>query len=753
MSRVFVTALALALLAAATVNVVLSSASFTTTSATTLQVSTSLLTDDRMESYAGDGQTAVVDHTVATAPSVLVEDGHGNPVSGIAVTFSVTSGGGTVTGGTSVTDSSGIAAVGSWKLGTSAGANTLRASAAGLPGEAVSFSATAVAGPVARCQVIAGTYAPVAGSDVTITARLADEFGNPILTPGIGVTFSLAGEGTLVGANPAVTDDAGAATITLTTSTVAGRVATVRAESPSPAVSGVTAPITTVAGGADRIAATGGDGQSATVGTAVAVVPSVRVTDVHGNPVAGVTVTFAVASGGGSVTGATATTGASGIAAVGSWTLGTIAGANTLTATSAGLSGSPLTFTATGLAGEATRYVVTSSSYNPSAGTTVTMTAQLSDGYGNAVPTSGSSVAWTKSNTGGSFGANPTVTNASGMATTTFRTSSTSGVVATVTATSTGITGTSAAITTRTASRLALSAGDGQSAIAGALVALAPSVLVTDAGGNPVSGIVVTFSVVSGGGSITGGSATTNASGIASVGSWRLGATAGTNRLRATRSGLTGSPLTFTATGVAGPASKIVVNAGNAQSATVNTAVTTAPSVKVTDGNNNPVAGVTVTFAVASGGGSVTGATATTGASGIAAVGSWTLGTIAGANTLTATSAGLSGSPLTFTATGLAGAATRYVVTSSSYNPVAGAAVIVTAQLADVWNNPVKTSGISVTWSKTGSGGTFSANPTTTNTNGIATVTFTTGPTLGTVYLITASSTGRTGTSPAITTR
>ena len=79
--------------------------------------------------------------------------------------------------------------------------------------------------------------------------------------------------------------------------------------------------------------------------------PSVIVEDVHGNPVPGVSVTFAVASGGGSATGLSATTNAAGIATVGSWTLGASAGANTLTASSGTLSGSPVTFTATGTAG------------------------------------------------------------------------------------------------------------------------------------------------------------------------------------------------------------------------------------------------------------------------------------------------------------------------------------------------------------------------------------------------------------------
>ena len=161
-------------------------------------------------------------------------------------------------------------------------------------------------------------------------------------------------------------------------------------------------------------------------------------------------------------------------------------------------------------------------------------------------------------------------------------------------------TGTSGPATT-----MVINAGNGQTATVGTTVATAPSVKVTDAGGNPVSGVDVTFAVASGGGSVTGAlTATTNASGIAEVGSWKLGTTAGANTLTATSAGLSGSPLTFTATGVAGAASKIAMNAGNGQTVHVGTAVTIPPSVLVTDANNNPVAGVAVTFAVASGGGS-----------------------------------------------------------------------------------------------------------------------------------------------------
>lgn len=74
-----------------------------------------------------------------------------------------------------------------------------------------------------------------------------------------------------------------------------------------------------------------------------------------------------------------------------------------------------------------------------------------------------------------------------------------------------------------------------------------PAVRVTDDDGQAMAGVAVTFAVASGGGTITGGSATTNAQGVATVGSWTLGPNPGTNTLTATVSGLT--PVTFSAMG------------------------------------------------------------------------------------------------------------------------------------------------------------------------------------------------------------
>lgn len=79
--------------------------------------------------------------------------------------------------------------------------------------------------------------------------------------------------------------------------------------------------------------------------------------------------------------------------------------------------------------------------------------------------------------------------------------------------------------------------------------------------------------------------------------------------------------------------------------------VTEPPSVIVKDADGDVITGATVTFAVTSGGGTVTGATQTTNSAGVATVGSWTLGSVPGTNTLTASVSGLT--PLVFTASSI----------------------------------------------------------------------------------------------------
>jgi lysophospholipase L1-like esterase len=388
--------------------------------------------------------------------------------------------------------------------------------------------------------------------------------------------------------------------------------------------------LTVIPGPPSKIVAAGGDGQSVVAGTAAPVALSVKVTDAIGDPIANVTVNFAVTSGGGTITGTTATTNADGIATAGTWTLGTHAGANTVTATSPAIAGASAVLTAAGVAG-------------------------------------------------------PAVT-------------------------------------------VAGFAGNNQTGTAGGLVATKPSVIVTDANGNPVSGFAVVFTPGSGSGIVTFGSTFTDASGIATVGSWRLGTTPGAQSISITASGLTGSPIVFNATAVAPVASNLAGWAGNNQSAKPNAAVKVLPAVIITDTAGIPVPGISVTFAVVTGGGSITGASATTGADGIATVGSWTLGPAAGANSLTASSGTLSGSPFTFNATAIQAPPTNInLAAGDGQNAPVGKPTPIppTVKIVDADGAPV--ANVSVTWVIRSGGGSISNSTSLSNSAGIASVNWTLG--------------------------
>ena len=91
--------------------------------------------------------------------------------------------------------------------------------------------------------------------------------------------------------------------------------------------SGSTAPAAPVV---SSVAVSAGDGQTARIGAAITVSPAVVVRDQRGAVMAGVSVAFSVASGGGTLTGNTALTDGAGSASAGVWTLGSAPGPNTL---------------------------------------------------------------------------------------------------------------------------------------------------------------------------------------------------------------------------------------------------------------------------------------------------------------------------------------------------------------------------------------------------------------------------------------
>ena len=89
-----------------------------------------------------------------------------------------------------------------------------------------------------------------------------------------------------------------------------------------------------------------GDNQTGPINSALPINPKVRIVDANGNGVDGVTVTFAVATGGGSVGSASVVTSGGGYAET-TWTPDSV-GTNTITATATDTADSPVTFTAMG---------------------------------------------------------------------------------------------------------------------------------------------------------------------------------------------------------------------------------------------------------------------------------------------------------------------------------------------------------------------------------------------------------------------
>lgn len=195
-------------------------------------------------------------------------------------------------------------------------------------------------------------------------------------------------------------------------------------------------------------------------------------------------------------------------------------------------------------------------------------------------------------------------------------------------------------------------AGDNQTAVVGTTLPVQPALKVLDSSGAAVAGWSIRFRVIAGGGSVTGAEATTDARGIATVGSWKLGDAAGTHKLAASASGLPEAVFTATATAPNGIGTLARVAGTDRQSATVGTPVANAPAVIVRDSADAPVAGVTISFAVTGGSGSLAATSAVSDAAGRASAGRWTLGSVPGTNTVRADADGYTG--IDFRATALA---------------------------------------------------------------------------------------------------
>jgi len=172
------------------------------------------------------------------------------------------------------------------------------------------------------------------------------------------------------------------------------------------------------------------------------------------------------------------------------------------------------------------------------------------------------------------------------------------------------------------ASNLKLQSGNLQFGTAGLSLAEPLVVKVVDSNDDPIFDYAVRYNVEFGGGNINGSSNAilrTDPFGQASI-SFTLGRIAGSNVVSAVASELSGSPVGFTAQGIAGEASKMVNATGEGKTGPVGGQIT-GIQVKVTDIFDNAVSGYTVNFAINKGNATINGSGAVvSGPNGIAPV-------------------------------------------------------------------------------------------------------------------------------------
>ena len=563
---------------------------------------------------------------------------------------------------------------------------------------------------------LVGTAGQVLSDQVVV--RVADAAQSPL--EGVTVTFAATAGGGSVSPASAVTDTRGEARTRWTLGrTLGSNILTVSAGG-GPTVQ---IPATVSAGRPATVAISGGNNQTAAAGTAVPTVPAVVVRDANSNVVDGATVFFTVLTGGGRVSQPAGRTNAQGVANAGVWILGSSTGTQSLSAqvTEPGVTGNPIVFTATATAGTPSVLVALSpTTQTAGVGTFVASppSVQVRDGGGNPVPNVQVSFAVTQG--GGQAVGGTQTTDAQGNATVGgWRMGNTAGANR-LTANVSGVPALTFAATATAGAPFAIlvSAGDGQSAPIGRPTPVAPEARVVDAVGNGVAGVAVTFGVGLGGGAAVVGRQVTDAAGIAAVGAWFMGPTPGINTLIASSSGLTS--LTFTATATSGP--PVVMQAVSlvAQGGISGQPAGSRPSVVIRDAQGTPAAGVAVTFAVSAGGGALSGGAQVTGSDGIATVTAWTLGPLAGVNTVVATSPGLAS--VTFTATTTGVPTQVFLLDGANQAAVQGSAVPIDPAVRVTDISGLGVSGVVVTFIVTSGGGSVTGSSVLTDVTGAAAV-------------------------------
>lgn len=371
---------------------------------------------------SGFGQAGVVGSELAAPVTIAAVNSSGAPVAGVSVSF--TTGGGTANPARATTDASGQATT-RWTLGTVAKdgdslAVTIADAASGTSVAPAYVVASALAGPAAALEVtptnVTGRIGVPFASAITVATR--DRYGNRTRQAGVAVRAQLQQTtlDTLSAAAPggtALTTQADG-TASFAGLTVAGKAGTLALAFDSPGLTTASATLVMSGGVAALVKLVNAGPLLATPGQPAPPI-SATVTDLWGNPAAGVDVTFTLL--GGAVLGQAAS-GADGVATLPSWAVPTLGSYTVLVAAGAAPTATVVLQVKAGAPA-----TLKSSATNPTSGPAdgiVPIALSAADASGN--PVAAATIDWTLGTLTGTA-----TTNAAGVATLNVRLPKTAG--------------------------------------------------------------------------------------------------------------------------------------------------------------------------------------------------------------------------------------------------------------------------------------------------------------------------------------
>jgi Tol biopolymer transport system component len=335
--------------------------------------------------FSGDLQAAVVGDTLPDLAVLQVLRADSTPAKGVTVTWTVTSGGGTLVVASGYTNATGRAYA-RWKLGSLVGFQTLQAQTDGAG--SVTFNARGIPAN-SRLEVVSGNGQTAPADSALpqpLVLRLVEPTGTPI--QGGRITWSVVAGGGRLDSLASTTGADGQASRRWTLGSVPGeqRVrATVRGLPPLEFTAASSVPGTT-------LAIFAGNGQTGTQYDTLTQALVVRVARADGTPIEGVTVTWATAAQYGGFRFTQTRTNSTG-RAYNVWRLGKPLGTQTATATVAGVG--TVTFSATSVFNGRTLSVVSGSGQQGQPGDTLPqpLVMRVADQAGRGIR--GVKVQWT----------------------------------------------------------------------------------------------------------------------------------------------------------------------------------------------------------------------------------------------------------------------------------------------------------------------------------------------------------------------